>query len=404
MKRIITCILLIAMLLGCLCACNLTNPVPAASTEPTTESNTPITYQILYAKVNVAAGIQMTAENIDQYFEARSTTDVNIANQGIPYTDRYSILEGVYTQREIYQGAIVTVNDFSKVNKVSGDIIQDGHVLTAIDVLTEDDIRPGDLVYVPDSSLLYDIKVVDVTEKTNQKLGVVLDVLDGEQSRELIEASYRGDVTIRLMDSFDKQYMPYRVKTNDLSCTAVILHFLDDDKVHRVDEWNHWSACDTIRFTFNCTYLDLLLQDGEFVASVNSILRTCQKAGIPFKLEDYVSVSHTTIKEERPEPYSRLYDDNRPLPLLEDQVVFDISVNGDNSFYVIEYNKTWTPQECINNVKYNLVGGKTLALQYCICTPDGGGRNGYVKINVTLDMVTQLTEDMNIRYGDLAMG
>ena len=68
MKKFVICILSMVLLLSCLCACDLTNPVPTTSTESPTES-TPVTYQILYAKVNIEAGLKMTAENIDTYFE-----------------------------------------------------------------------------------------------------------------------------------------------------------------------------------------------------------------------------------------------------------------------------------------------------------------------------------------------
>ena len=353
MKKFVICILSMVLLLSCLCACDLTNPVPTTSTESPTES-TPVTYQILYAKVNIEAGLKMTAENIDTYFEARSTIDVNIANQGIPYKDRYAILEGVYTQREIYQGSMVVINDFSKTNKVSDNGEKDGYVLIAIDGLTDDDIKQGDLVYVKDWPMLYNLEVAKIVGQTGRQISIVLYVLVGEQSRALIEAAYQGDVVFCSMDSYktpDTQYTLYQVKKDPLSCNAVVLHFLDDDS-------SDYYVADRIRFTFDCTYLDLLLRDQEFVGKINNILQTCQKADIPFNLKDYVTISPTTTIEEHPSSpdIDILLEDNRPSPEFNQMAIVDAKISKEDITRKID-TTTYTPDECINKAKYTLVSG-----------------------------------------------
>lgn len=204
-----------------------------------------VTYQVLYAKTDVEAGIKMTAENIDQYFEARTTTDVNVANQGIPYKDRRSILEGVYTQRDIRNGYLVTVNDFSKVNKIYSDKVPSGKVLVAIDIPS----LSGDVAYMPkagdiiriyrmvsrsESELYYaaanlhvrtggnsyaeaypylqyvqvwksvDGDLANSDETGKPEVAFVLAVNDGEQARQLVEAAYSGNYYFALISSGDK--------------------------------------------------------------------------------------------------------------------------------------------------------------------------------------------------------
>ena len=226
MQRIITCILFTAMLLSCLCACDLTNPVPTASTELPTES-VPVKYQILYAKVDVIAGQKMTAENIDYFFEARTTTDANIAQQGIPYSERRSVLEGVYTQRNIYKGQLVTISDFSKVNKIYNDIVPEGKTLIAIDIppLTNESAAPkaGDIIgiyHIPQNGEVSHAEIypylqyvqvqkvvsntiTDISNTTHPAFSFVLAVNQGEQARQLVEAAYLGNDYFAIVSSED---------------------------------------------------------------------------------------------------------------------------------------------------------------------------------------------------------
>lgn len=93
-----------------------------------------VTYNILYAKVDIPAGIEITESNLNTYFGVLNTPDANMYKAGIPAEQARARLIGTFTRREIYSGKHVTSNDFSQINLIYNDRVPDGYTLIAMNV------------------------------------------------------------------------------------------------------------------------------------------------------------------------------------------------------------------------------------------------------------------------------
>lgn len=91
-------------------------------------------YSILYAKVDVPAGVQINDENIGVYFGNFVTSDKTLASVGIPSNKAAAILKGAYTKRQIFSGKYPATSDFSKINTLYSDAVPEGFQLVAINI------------------------------------------------------------------------------------------------------------------------------------------------------------------------------------------------------------------------------------------------------------------------------
>lgn len=103
------------------------------------------TYDILYAKVDVPAGVQITDENINVYFGSFTTSDPNLYSVTIPAAQAADILRGAYTKREIYAGKYPSTVDFSSTNLLYTDAVPEGYQLVAINIQS----MQGNVGYMP---------------------------------------------------------------------------------------------------------------------------------------------------------------------------------------------------------------------------------------------------------------
>lgn len=202
-------------------------------------------YSVLYAKQDIAPGVRITQENINTYFDAHQTTDKSLFDSGIPSAQALEVLEGVYTKRDIHEGALVTVKDFTKTSLSYNDRVPEGKVLIAIDIpslagnvaympkagdiiriyrmvsRSESDtyyaaanlhVRTGGNSYAEAYSYLQYVQVfravdgnlADSDETGALEIAFVLAVNDGEQARQLVEAAYSGNYYFALVSSGDK--------------------------------------------------------------------------------------------------------------------------------------------------------------------------------------------------------
>ncbi len=104
-----------------------------------------VMYDVLYAKADVPAGVQITDDNINQYFEVHTTPDKNLFNAGIPAAQAREIIGGCYTRRDIYKGKLATVEDFSRTNLIYSDKVPDGKLLISISIPS----LQGNVGYMP---------------------------------------------------------------------------------------------------------------------------------------------------------------------------------------------------------------------------------------------------------------
>lgn len=122
-----------------------------------------VSYNILYAKTTVPAGVEMTDENIGKYFGVYTTTDHTLYQASIPADKAGALLRGNFTARDIYPGKYPSAADFSKTNLLYNDRIPAGYELIAINVpVTQNAVafqpKAGDIIkfyrmatYVTDS-------------------------------------------------------------------------------------------------------------------------------------------------------------------------------------------------------------------------------------------------------------
>ena len=186
----------------------------------------------------------------------------------------------------------------------------------------------------------------------------------------------------------------YQLNTAPLTCTAEVLHFVDNDENHPLNY-----CADYIRITFNCTYLELLLRDENIVRQMNTIEQTCKIADIEFDINQCLRVSYSTVNEDK--NFSTMDKQHeRPYPNLNDTAVIDIMLSqGTNTC-----DNTYQPESVLNAAKYKLASGTETLMQYYIQTPDQqGGSNGYISIQLNMDIVTTIFENMNPTYGNLIM-
>jgi hypothetical protein len=92
------------------------------------------TYDILFAKVDVPAGVQITEANIGTYFGSYTTTDPTLYASGIPAAQATNVLRGAYTCRDIYAGKYPSRADFSATNLLYSDKVPAGYELIAINI------------------------------------------------------------------------------------------------------------------------------------------------------------------------------------------------------------------------------------------------------------------------------
>lgn len=93
-----------------------------------------VTYNILYAKVDVPAGVQITDENIAVYFGNFATTDATLYAAGIPSDRAADILRGNFTKRDIFAGKYPATSDFASTNVLYADAVPEGYQLVAINI------------------------------------------------------------------------------------------------------------------------------------------------------------------------------------------------------------------------------------------------------------------------------
>lgn len=103
------------------------------------------TYDILYAKVDVPAGVQITDENIGAYFGSYTTNDPSLYNAGIPAAQAADVLRNAYTARDIYAGKYPSRADFSATNLLYNDKVPAGYELIAINIPS----MQGNIGYMP---------------------------------------------------------------------------------------------------------------------------------------------------------------------------------------------------------------------------------------------------------------
>lgn len=218
------------------------------------------TYTILYAKVDVPAGVQITDENISTYFGAYSTPDPTLYASGIPADKAGDVLRNVYTARDIYAGKYPTKSDFSTTNVVYNDVVPSGYELIAVNIQSmQSNIgympKAGDILKfyrmetyeVTDESLYFDAanihvplghtsgayaevypylqyveiyKVVDADRNdadANKTPGVVhiFKVRSGVQATQLVEAAQSGNYYWSLVCSGDKNKADAFLKMQD---------------------------------------------------------------------------------------------------------------------------------------------------------------------------------------------
>lgn len=218
------------------------------------------TYNILYAKVDVPAGVQITDANIERYFGSYTTPDPTLYASGIPAEKASNILRNTYTVRDIYAGKYPSVKDFSKINTVYNDVVPAGYELIAINIPSmQSNVgympKAGDIIKfyrmetyeVTDESLYFDAalihvplghttgsyaevypylqyveiyKVVDADRNNadaNKTPGVVhvLKVRSGVQANQLIEAAQSGNYYWSLVSSGDKGKAEALLKIQD---------------------------------------------------------------------------------------------------------------------------------------------------------------------------------------------
>ena len=92
------------------------------------------TYEILYAKVDVPAGVQITEENISTYFGSYTTNDPSLYASVIPAAQATAVLKNAYTARDIYAGKYPSRADFSATNLIYNDTVPAGYELIAINI------------------------------------------------------------------------------------------------------------------------------------------------------------------------------------------------------------------------------------------------------------------------------
>lgn len=218
------------------------------------------TYSILYAKIDVPAGVQITDENISKYFGSYNTPDPTLYASGIPSAQAGDILRNTYTARDIYAGKYPTRNDFSKTNTVYNDVVPAGYELIAINIQSmQSNVgympKAGDIIKfyrmetyeVTDESLYFDAalihvplghttgsyaevypylqyveiyKVVDADRNdadANNTPGAVhiLKVRSGVQANQLVEAAQSGNYYWSLVSSGDKGKAEALLKMQD---------------------------------------------------------------------------------------------------------------------------------------------------------------------------------------------
>jgi hypothetical protein len=103
------------------------------------------TYDILYAKVDVPAGVQITDENIGTYFGSYTTNDPSLYGASIPAAQAADVLRNAYTARDIYAGKYPSRADFSATNLLYNDVVPAGYELVAINIPS----MQGNVGYMP---------------------------------------------------------------------------------------------------------------------------------------------------------------------------------------------------------------------------------------------------------------
>ena len=219
------------------------------------------TYNILYAKTDVPAGVQITNDNINQYFEVRTTPDQNMFNSGIPADKAREIIGGCFTKRDIYKGKRASVDDFSKTNLIYSDKVPDGKLLIALNIPS----LQGNVGYMPkagdiikiyrmvtkeynDNDIYFDAanihvpiggggavtyaepydylqyveiyKAIDADLQDADAVGTaeavfVLLVKDGVQAKQVVEAANSGNYYFALVSSGDKARKEAFLKVQD---------------------------------------------------------------------------------------------------------------------------------------------------------------------------------------------
>ena len=104
-----------------------------------------VTYDILYAKVDVPAGVQITDANIGSYFGSYTTNDPSLYASGIPAAQAADVLRNAYTARDIYAGKYPSRADFAASNPLASDIVPAGYELIAINIPS----LQGNVGYMP---------------------------------------------------------------------------------------------------------------------------------------------------------------------------------------------------------------------------------------------------------------
>lgn len=218
------------------------------------------TYNILYAKVDIPAGVQITDDNIGVYFGSYATPDATLYASGIPAAQAGDILRNAYTARDIYAGKYPSRNDFSKTNIIYNDVVPAGYELVAINIQSmQSNIgympKAGDIIKfyrmetyeVTDESLYFDAalihvplghttgsyadvypylqyveiyKVVDADRNDADATGTpgvvhILKVRSGVQANQLIEAAQSGNYYWSLVSSGDKGKAEALLKMQD---------------------------------------------------------------------------------------------------------------------------------------------------------------------------------------------
>ena len=218
------------------------------------------TYNILYAKVDIPAGVQITDDNIGTYFGSYTTPDATLYASGIPAAQAGDILRNAYTARDIYAGKYPSSKDFSKTNTIYNDVVPAGYELVAINIQSmQSNIgympKAGDIIKfyrmetyeVTDESLYFDAalihvplghttgsyadvypylqyveiyKVVDADRNDADATGTpgvvhILKVRSGVQANQLIEAAQSGNYYWSLVSSGDKGKAEALLKMQD---------------------------------------------------------------------------------------------------------------------------------------------------------------------------------------------
>lgn len=209
------------------------------------------TYKVVYAKTDVPAGVQITKDNINDYFEAREIIDANVYKTGINGDEALKVLENCFTRRTIYKGKMAYPDDFSKTNVIYNDKVPEGKVLIGLDIpslegnvgympkagdiikiyrMVEYSYEVGDIYFdaanihvpigvdyegayaEPYEYLQYveifaaiDGDFQDSDANNTPEAAFVLLVNDGVQAEQIVEAAYSGNYYFSLVSSGDEQ-------------------------------------------------------------------------------------------------------------------------------------------------------------------------------------------------------